>query len=628
MASNGQLSGAILSLAEQIHTLVGNLKEEEHATPAAPRIRGNGSDDRRSSGREGPRASTRGELGAYDVHCETEEDDGGHSQVSQSLDTVLEKLAESEQPVLEICIDAYYLSIDPGFAGEEDLSEHHQAMRYFLEEGCNPNAVEDCTRASCLHYAAGACSRKLCQLLLERGALLEPRDIKLRTPLFWACARPLDKDVGRATVSVCEMLIRRGAICDRVNSKGNTPMHTAVFYGNLELVRLFLNFYKSIDVQGRGLRTPLLLAASRGCSDIVKVLIQAGADPLFRDQHGRTAVHAAADSGEVGICEVLLRRCPDAAAARDGAGRSGALAAKEAGAGRLSADDLVGDSYPGEPPSGASRSVELPVGSRRAPPAPPRGFAPPMRGGGRLSGAGSASSSRPGSRASSVGRASRGAGVGTLARSLSESSDDSRPPVPVRPPAPPGVSAYDKERGRLSQAPLAGGLRQRASSRLQDGADSPLGIPKVLYIKGDIVCLQVLRKKGFNIDLAAVKNYKVTVEDQDTHCAVFVGLDATKWLVRAKTDKVTLFVPQFREDLAQHKTPVWRPGRSYAFRVQLVQTNRMLTPPSGSSRVVFVPKPVCLHPGCKQPPLQDLARGNQSHLKYCMYHGKVLEGKL
>ena len=60
--------------------------------------------------------------------------------------------------------------------------------------------------------------------------------------------------------------------------KGQTLLHLAVGSMSPQMVTLLLNRGAAMSVQGHGGRTPLHLAAERGCQKTIKLLIGLGAE--------------------------------------------------------------------------------------------------------------------------------------------------------------------------------------------------------------------------------------------------------------------------------------------------------------------------------------------------------------
>ena len=87
-----------------------------------------------------------------------------------------------------------------------------------------------------------------------------------------------------------------------------------------------------VDAFGRGWMTGTALhsAASRLQSDVVRILLEAGANPDVRQSAGWTPLHAAAMNGDLASTEALLGAGADPAAEND-EGRSVADLASESG---------------------------------------------------------------------------------------------------------------------------------------------------------------------------------------------------------------------------------------------------------------------------------------------------------
>lgn len=260
-------------------------------------------------------------------------------------DPVRSRLRDSTFPVLELCIDAYYVAHSNTFQGSVEFAHHWQAIQHFLREGADVQVCDNTTGGSCLHFAAGAGSEEVCKLLIRARARVGARDRKLKTPLWWAM-------LGNHT-DVCRVLLEKDAsVATTASLDKMSPLHEAAFLGHCDIVDLLLPHYRSLtnwepalqakcpgapkqldawghagaDVRGFELRTALHVAASQGHFEICQSLIEAAADPLRACGHGKTALHYAAESGSgpgcLELCNYLATCRPAARNARDVTGKT------------------------------------------------------------------------------------------------------------------------------------------------------------------------------------------------------------------------------------------------------------------------------------------------------------------
>lgn len=89
--------------------------------------------------------------------------------------------------------------------------------------------------------------------------------------------------------------------------KPKVDIHTAVLTGNLEAVKQHIEAGTDIDEKEPfGGSTPLISAATFGKPEIVKMLIDAGADLSIKNNDGSTALHSAAFFCHVEIVQMLI----------------------------------------------------------------------------------------------------------------------------------------------------------------------------------------------------------------------------------------------------------------------------------------------------------------------------------
>ena len=122
-----------------------------------------------------------------------------------------------------------------------------------------------------------------------------------RAALHWAAA------LGH--LDMVKLLCENGADVNLMGSHGWAPLHSAIQGGQTEMVEYLID-HTDVNVElprFDGFK-PLLLAAIKGYSDIVKLLVERGnADIEAEDEnHGGRALHYAAIFGHSEIVEYLL----------------------------------------------------------------------------------------------------------------------------------------------------------------------------------------------------------------------------------------------------------------------------------------------------------------------------------
>jgi uncharacterized protein len=129
-----------------------------------------------------------------------------------------------------------------------------------------------------------------------------------------------------------EVLDGDPAAATAYSGDGFTALHFAAFFGHPEAATLLIERGAEVDAFGRGWMTGTALhsAASRLQSDVVRILLEAGANPDVRQSAGWTPLHAAAMNGDLASLELLIDAGADPAAEND-EGRSIADLANESG---------------------------------------------------------------------------------------------------------------------------------------------------------------------------------------------------------------------------------------------------------------------------------------------------------
>lgn len=106
--------------------------------------------------------------------------------------------------------------------------------------------------------------------LISRGAALDGRDEKGRTPLILAAWRGHE--------AIVQALVRAKAPLDKKDNLGNTALIFAAWQGHAEIVTLLLKAGADVDERNVKGYTALVCAASNGRQKVVQMLIDAGAE--------------------------------------------------------------------------------------------------------------------------------------------------------------------------------------------------------------------------------------------------------------------------------------------------------------------------------------------------------------
>lgn len=118
--------------------------------------------------------------------------------------------------------------------------------------------------------------------------------------------------VFRQSMPIVRFLLKAGADPNTGTYVTHTPLETAIIHGDSEIVQMLLNAgANSSRKRPETLRTPLMLAINNEKSDIVEQLIEAGADVNAQDNKGDTALHLAVIKQNMRIITLLIEHEAD-----------------------------------------------------------------------------------------------------------------------------------------------------------------------------------------------------------------------------------------------------------------------------------------------------------------------------
>ncbi|KAF8424838.1 hypothetical protein EV426DRAFT_597392, partial [Tirmania nivea] len=168
-------------------------------------------------------------------------------------------------------------------------------VKLLLRNGADIDAVEKECGVTVLHLAVTESDAEVVQLLLEKGANLEINDTKHGlTPLHVAAQ-------SKGNAAIIKLLLENGAkIESRCAFQGRTALHYAAMNGCLEIVKLLIN-------EGANSKSALQAASEGGHLEVVKLLLEHKADVNAKPVwvQGRTALQAASGGGHLEVIKLL-----------------------------------------------------------------------------------------------------------------------------------------------------------------------------------------------------------------------------------------------------------------------------------------------------------------------------------
>lgn len=163
-----------------------------------------------------------------------------------------------------------------------------------LTRGFDPNTLNPAGESGLL-LAVKEPSIKVAEALINWPKTdVELRNKQDESPLMMAAFKGL--------LEISQKLIARDA---DVNKTGWTPLHYAATRGHLEIITLLLDSHAYIDAESPNGSTPLMMAAHYGTPEAVKLLLEAGADPLLKNQQGLSAIDFAQQAKRQDIAEIV-----------------------------------------------------------------------------------------------------------------------------------------------------------------------------------------------------------------------------------------------------------------------------------------------------------------------------------
>ncbi|KAJ7243260.1 ankyrin repeat-containing domain protein [Mycena rebaudengoi] len=253
--------------------------------------------------------------------------DGGADPTVTMAEPVLHAASRSGHPaIVELLLDR---KADPNLQGgcfntalvAASYNNHLETVHLLLHRGADPN-IAGGEAGTALHAAANTHSLRIVQLLLTHGADPNIQGGHFCTPLQVA-------SIGNN--KLVQILLEHGADPNIQGGRHGTALNAAVDHGGAEIVRLLLDYGADPNIKGTKFGTALQGASAKGKTEIVQLLLDRGADPDIRGdspsfsltmlsgilrmyvQGGSqgTALQIASDNGFADLVRLLLDRGAD-----------------------------------------------------------------------------------------------------------------------------------------------------------------------------------------------------------------------------------------------------------------------------------------------------------------------------
>ncbi|ESP01234.1 hypothetical protein LOTGIDRAFT_212772 [Lottia gigantea] len=182
---------------------------------------------------------------------------------------------------------------------EDYMSSFNELSNSLLKYVVN---ISDDNGNTAIHYAVSNCNYEVVSLLMDTEAVDIDKPNKAGyTPIMLAA---LTNNLTAEHRQVVFSLFSRGNINAKASQAGQTALMLAVSHGRTNMVRLLLDSGADINERDFDGSTALMCACEHGHTDIVKMLLgQPDCDANLRDNDGSTALEIAMEAGfkDIGV---------------------------------------------------------------------------------------------------------------------------------------------------------------------------------------------------------------------------------------------------------------------------------------------------------------------------------------
>ncbi|XP_078084428.1 protein TANC1 isoform X2 [Mustelus asterias] len=162
------------------------------------------------------------------------------------------------------------------------------------------NSFDTLWGETALTAAAGRGKLEVCELLLQRGAVVSHPNRRGIAPVFCAARQ--------GHWQIADLLFQHGADMNTTDKQGRTPLMVASCEGHVSTVEFLLSKGASISSVDKEGLTPLSWSCLKGQKPLVQTLVERGAVIDHTDKNGRTPLDLAAFYGDSDIVQYLVEK--------------------------------------------------------------------------------------------------------------------------------------------------------------------------------------------------------------------------------------------------------------------------------------------------------------------------------
>lgn len=178
---------------------------------------------------------------------------------------------------------------------------HLDVVKFLLKNGADLNAREK-DNETALSYVVSSQSLETVKFLVKKGLKINDMKSKRKVPPVYYAVNGNEPNL-----EIINYLISKGAIITGTDEGGWTMLHSAVWRGKGDLIKLLIKGGISPNSKSETGVTPLHNASSHGNIDAVIALLKNGADSNIVDNKGNTPLTKAVSAGHIKTAAILLK---------------------------------------------------------------------------------------------------------------------------------------------------------------------------------------------------------------------------------------------------------------------------------------------------------------------------------